>query len=452
MNTVDEDAEALPWRKYICRACGLIYDEEQGDPDSGLAPGTRFEAIPDDWECPLCGVTKLDFEPLVAREVNVAEQAVAPRQAEGIVIVGGGIAGWAAAEALRALDTQVPITLVSACAGDLYHKPELSVASSRGRSADALVREAGENAARRLGIRLLAHTQVVGLSPTLHQLRSTRGNLRYTQLVLALGARPSLPAVLPAHLCWRINHLDSWARLQAQLARGPQRIAMIGAGMIGCELAEDLAAAGHQVTLLDRHPLPLSSLLPEAAARALLAAQESAGIEHIGPVEVGAVSAGTENSRLVCLEDGRELVVDQVIAATGLVTDARLPRLAGLEFDRGIAVDPATLRSSDPDVYALGDCISLGGEACRFIEPIAHQASAVAASILGRDAPPYRHRQPVIRLKTRSFPIELHGTPCADVNAEWSFLSQQAGQLIMEQTLHGQKMAHLRAGKWQAVH
>lgn len=452
MNVLDEDIDTLPWRKYICRACGLIYDEEQGDPDSGLAPGTRFEAIPDDWECPLCGVTKLDFEPLVAREINAAAQAVAPRQAEGIVIVGGGTAGWAAAEALRARDSQVPITLVSACAGDLYHKPELSVAAGRGQNAAALIRETGDSAARRLGIRLLAHTHVVGLSPTLHQLRSTRGNLRYTQLVLALGARPLLPEVLPARLCWRINHLDSWARLQEQLARGPQKIAMIGAGMIGCELAEDLATAGHQVTLLDRHPLPLASLLPEAAARALLAAQQDAGIEHLGPVEVSAVTAGPESKRRVRLSDGRELVVDQVIAATGLATDARLPRLAGLDFDHGIAVDPATLRSSDPDVYALGDCISLEGQACRFIEPIAHQAGALAAAILGRDAQPYHHKQPVIRLKTRSFPIELHGTPCADTNAEWSVLSQQAGQLIMEQTLNGQKMAHLRAGKWQAVH
>ena len=51
-----------PWRQFICRVCGLIYDEELGDPDSGLAPGTRFEDIPDDWECPLCGVTKTDFE------------------------------------------------------------------------------------------------------------------------------------------------------------------------------------------------------------------------------------------------------------------------------------------------------------------------------------------------------------------------------------------------------
>ena len=55
--------EAPQRQLYICRACGLIYDEDKGDPDSGIAPGTRFEDIPEDWECPLCGVTKADFEP-----------------------------------------------------------------------------------------------------------------------------------------------------------------------------------------------------------------------------------------------------------------------------------------------------------------------------------------------------------------------------------------------------
>ena len=52
------------FKKYICAACGWIYDEEQGDPDSGLEPGTRFEEIPDDWVCPECGVDKTFMEPL----------------------------------------------------------------------------------------------------------------------------------------------------------------------------------------------------------------------------------------------------------------------------------------------------------------------------------------------------------------------------------------------------
>ena len=52
------------YRRWICDACGYIYDEAKGDPDSGLAPGTRFEAIPEDWQCPLCGLTKTDLRPL----------------------------------------------------------------------------------------------------------------------------------------------------------------------------------------------------------------------------------------------------------------------------------------------------------------------------------------------------------------------------------------------------
>ena len=49
-------------KKYVCTVCNWIYDPAVGDPDSGIAPGTPFEAIPDDWSCPLCGVTKEDFE------------------------------------------------------------------------------------------------------------------------------------------------------------------------------------------------------------------------------------------------------------------------------------------------------------------------------------------------------------------------------------------------------
>ena len=63
-------ADMAPYRQFICHACGWIYDEAQGDPDSGLAPGTRFEDIPQDWSCPLCGVTKADFSPYEAPSLD----------------------------------------------------------------------------------------------------------------------------------------------------------------------------------------------------------------------------------------------------------------------------------------------------------------------------------------------------------------------------------------------
>jgi rubredoxin len=48
--------------RYVCTICGYVYDPEQGDPDNGVAPGTKWEDVPDDWECPVCGASKADFE------------------------------------------------------------------------------------------------------------------------------------------------------------------------------------------------------------------------------------------------------------------------------------------------------------------------------------------------------------------------------------------------------
>ena len=155
----------LVWRQFICRACGLIYDEAKGDADGGLAPGTRFDDIPDDWACPLCGVTKADFEPHDAqpmpRRAAPATRPTSHRGDAGIVIVGAGRAGWQMAQALREVDPQTPITMVSACTADLYDKPTLSVACAREIAPAQLVREPAAQAAQRLRVRLLAHTDAI---------------------------------------------------------------------------------------------------------------------------------------------------------------------------------------------------------------------------------------------------------------------------------------------------
>lgn len=219
--------------------------------------------------------------------------------------------------------------------------------------------------------------------------------------------------------------------------------------MIGCEIAEDLARAGHRVTLVDRHSLPLASLLPEAAVQRLLAAQRRLGIEMLGGVEVAALSTLVDGRKRLMTRCGQQRVVDQVIAATGLITEPRLARLAGLAFVRGIVADPTSLQTSEPDIYALGDCISLKGEPCRFIEPIAHQARAIAAHIAGLAGEEYRHSDPVIRLKTGSLPIAVHGTPRAE--GQWRVLRESEGFLLMEQRLNGVSTSTLRVGRTDAA-
>ncbi len=435
------------WKQFICRACGLIYDEQAGDPDSGIAPGTKFEDIPDDWVCPLCGVVKADFEPYdhAVPVATVSSSSKVFTRGLGAVIVGAGHAGWAVAEALRALDPTLPITMVTSCNGDRYLKPELSIAMSRGYTRETIVRESGSDSAQRLSVRLLADTFVVGLTPSLHQVRTTRGTLRYTNLVLAMGAQPALLPVLPAQLCWRINELSAWSGLHQKLSTGTKRVVIVGAGMVGCELADDFARAGHQVVLLDLQPQPLAALMPIQASERLRAGLEQTGVRFVGAVQVASVTVGQDGSKFVTTQCGRAFEADEVVAATGLVTDARISKGAGLAFERGIAVDSKTLQTSAPDVYALGDCVSIEGAPCRFIEPISKQASAIAHAILDIEYSGYAHTQPVIRLKTKSMPVVMHGLPVS--GGVWETKEDTSDVLKMQQSLLGQMVVTLEIGK-----
>ncbi|MBC8057840.1 MAG: FAD-dependent oxidoreductase, partial [Rhizobiales bacterium] len=323
----------------------------------------------------------------------------------GVVIVGAGRAGWTLAQALREHNARSPITLVSDCAGDVYDKPMLSVAFARGLAGDSLVKERAAEAAARLGVRLLARTHAVSVTPGANQLRTTRGTLRYRHLVLAHGAAPRDQKTLPPTLCWRINHLDAYAAFRARLgalrADRPQRVVIAGAGLVGCELANDLALAGYPTTLLDIAPLPLASMLSAEQSKELLAAWKGLPIRFVGGVCIeGVTTIGA--MRCVSTDDGREFHADHVIAATGLATPGRLAASAGLSWDNGIAVDAMTLRTSAPDIHALGDCISIAGQAHRYIEPIGRQARVIAAHIAGTPATPYVSRRPPVRVKTGS--------------------------------------------------
>lgn len=419
MNTRTPIAEAVqslaPWQQYICNACGYIYNEADGDPDSGLPAGTRFNDIPDDWACPLCGVTKADFAPytppdlaaLQAQALCAPTSAIAGRQTPGVVIVGAGRAGWQLAETLRALDAELPITLVTACAGDVYDKPLLSVAVARQLETQKLVRETGAAAAQRLNVRLLAHTHAIRICADTQQLRTTRGTLRYDRLVLAHGAQPALPPSLPAALCWRVNHLGAYLQLRAALGDSPKDVLIVGAGLVGSELANDLALGGHRITLLDVQAEPLARWTAEQAGAQVLQAWQDLPIRFVGGVCVASVEKIQGRYR-VNTECGQRFAADQVIAATGLQTPSRLAQGAGLAWRNGIAVAPDTLRTSDPHIHALGDCITVDGQASRYIEPIARQARTIAADICGCAPVPYKNKPAMVRVKTTSWPLTLH--------------------------------------------
>lgn len=394
--------------------------------------------------------------------MNVENLSVASSTAEkkGVVIIGAGLAGWHVIDAIRAKDTEIPITLITADSGDRYHKPMLTMAISQNKRASDLVRASGSEAANTAEVTLLANTQVIDIDPVSQtvQVRSTTQSddtlttIGYEKMVLAMGAHPIFPKSLPQDLVWHVNHIERFSQLQEKLAAGSQHVAIVGAGMVGTEIAEDLLKAGHKVTLIDLNDAPLSQMLPAKATARIAKAIESQGIQFLGGYQVSAVTSVGSNDD--DSNDGKKLrvdyatlssdadntdtqpleplIVDHVIASTGLTVDEQLPAAAGVEFDRrtGIVVDATTLRTNAANIYAIGDCMSINGVACRYVAPLRAQAATIADDILGHEHSGYDHKPPMIRLKNKAISVMVTGVPQATGN--WQVKTESDDELIMD--------------------
>ncbi len=388
--------------------------------------------------------------------------ASATSSKNGVVIIGAGLAGWHVIDAIRAKDAEIPITLITSDSGDRYHKPMLTMAISQNKRASDLVRASGSDAAKTAGVTLLADTQVTDIDTATQQLQLISANrpdpahtdyatINYGKLVLAMGAHPIFPKSLPEDLVWHVNHIEQFGQLQEKLATGSQHVAIVGAGMVGTEIAEDLLKAGHQVTLIDLNDAPLSQMLPAKATARIAKAIESQGIQFLGGYQVSAVTRmnGNDDSSdseklkvdyapLASAEDSTDaeqpepLIVDHVIASTGLTVDGQLPAAAGVTFDRrtGIVVDEATLRTDTAHIYAIGDCMSINGVACRYVAPLRAQAATIADDILGHEHNGYDHKPPMIRLKNKAISVMVTGVPNAAGN--WQVKTESDDELIMD--------------------
>jgi len=420
------------WREYICNACGYVYRECDGDVDGGLAAGTRFEDIPDDWYCPICGVTKSDFVLLQKQKISAVLSSKASIAATfqtqpyssadatlrsasrsfDVVIVGGGVAAWRTVEALRALSMTLPhalsIAMISQCEAHRYDKPLLSVAIARQLTLPELIKESGEACAARLGVSLFAQTTAISLDTTARRLRTTRGSFRYKHLVIAQGALSVLPKNLPPEFCWRINHLDQYTKFRQSLGAEPRHVLIVGAGLIGSELTNDLALGGHTVTLVDVATRPLARLLENvASSAALLQAWSSLPISFSGQTEVLSVKRTATGALDARLSSGENVCADAIVVAAGLQTSDQLAQSASLAWENGIVVEPSTLETSASNVYALGDCISIDGVTSRFIAPINRQATTIASQIAGVTFVPYVNQPVPVRIKTTSLPMTI---------------------------------------------
>jgi rubredoxin-NAD+ reductase len=341
-----------------------------------------------------------------------------------IVVLGSGLAGYSVIRELRKLDREVPVMLLSRDSGDYYSKPMLSNAFSQGKDAAALVQTPAAEMAKQLGITLCTRIEVQGIDVAGKSLTTTQGELRYSRLVLAMGADPIRIPMQgdAADAVLSVNDIADYAHLREAM-QGAKRIAIMGGGLIGCEFANDWAAAGFAVSVIDPGPYPLASLMPQAAGSQLLAPLAAIGVDWRFGTSVSRVDRAADGYTLT-LADGSQLQADIVLSAIGLRPRIALAQAAGLAVNRGIKVD-ANLRSSHPAIFALGDCAEIEGRVQPFVLPIMHAARALAKTLAGEDTAVVFPAMPVV-VKTPAHPIAV--LPVArDAVGGWQTLASGNG-------------------------
>ncbi|GLU40164.1 FAD-dependent oxidoreductase [Pseudomonas sp. NBRC 100443] len=300
-----------------------------------------------------------------------------------LVIIGTGLAGYNLAREWRKLDAQSPLLLITADDGRSYSKPMLSTGFSKNKDADGLAMAEPGAMAEQLKARILTHTRVTGIDPGHKRIWIGEEQVEYRDLVLAWGAETirvpvqgdALDAIFP------INDLEDYARFRAAAA-GKRRVLLLGAGLIGCEFANDLSAGGYQIDVVAPCEQVMPGLLHPAAAAAVQAGLEGLGVRfHLGPVLNRLERAG--ESLEAHLSDGQAIPCDLVVSAVGLRPRIDLAAESGLEVNRGVVVN-RELRTSHANIYALGDCAEVDGLNLLYVMPLMSCARALAQTLAGK--------------------------------------------------------------------
>lgn len=326
-----------------------------------------------------------------------------------ILIIGAGLAAITLVRELRKRDTAMDITLVTADDGHFYSKPMLSNGLAAGKTAASLVMTQRDALAAQLNVTILPRTRVSAIDRAGHRVLTENDSLGYGRLVLALGANPiRLPIEGDgAADVLSINHLDDYGIYRERL-EGKQRVALLGAGLIGCEFANDLRTVGKDVDVFDVAPQPLGRLLPGVAGSAYRLGMEAAGVcFHFG-ANVQRIERSPSGYRL---HDSTGVITeaDLVISAVGLKPETTLPGAAGITVGRGVVAD-GMLATSVKDVFALGDCAEVDGAVLPFVMPIMHQAKALAATLCG-EATTVRYPAMPVVVKTPAMPAVVCPPP-----------------------------------------
>lgn len=297
----------------------------------------------------------------------------------GMVIIGAGECGTRAAFILRETGYDGPVTLIGEESGLPYERPPLSKPEGSG-AALKLICEASALADAAISYR--PGTRVGQIDPVRRRIQTDVEFLNYDKLLLATGARPR-PLTCPG--AEHVTYFRTYEEAERLFggAATPRRVTLIGAGLIGMELAAQLRKLGAAVSVVEMSTRALGRAVPPPLADRLVARHVAEGVELLLETGIERIEDG-----LVYLDDGQRREADVVIAAIGVRANTELAETAGLATDNGILVDER-LCTSNPHIFAAGDCAcaptSLGAAPVRFESwrSAREHAEHVARAMLG---------------------------------------------------------------------
>ncbi len=332
-----------------------------------------------------------------------------------IVIIGSGLAGYGVAKEFRKLNTETPLLIITSDDGRSYSKPMLSAGFTKEKTAAALAMANAGEMATQLKASIRTQAEVTGINAEAHTLNLGEEIIEYSKLVIAMGAKPHKAPMEGdgCDLVFSVNDLVDYDRFR-QAAIGKQKIAIVGAGLIGCEFANDLRNGGYEVDVIAPSQTVLPTMLPEQPAQALQQGLEAAGVRfHLGTLANRVVKH--DDGVKVFLSNGNEIEADLVLSAIGLTPQVELAAKAGLAYGKGIQVD-RTLKTSADDIYALGDCAEVDGLVLLYVLPLMASARALAKTLNGEETQVQYNAMPVV-VKTPACPTVI-ATPVDD-EGEW---------------------------------
>jgi nitrite reductase (NADH) large subunit len=316
-----------------------------------------------------------------------------------LVVIGNGMApGRVLERLLEAAPAVWDITIFNAEPRVNYDRIMLSPVLAGEKTFDQIVIH-GDGWYERHGVTLHKGTTVTTINASAKTVTTARGlTVPYDKLLIATGSLPIIIPV-PGHTLAGVLSYRDLDDVQAMLlaAQSRGKAVVIGGGLLGLEAAAGLRERGMDVTVLHLMPTLMERQLDPEAGRLLKRAVEARGINVITEAQTQAI-LGEKKVEAVLLSDGTRLPADLVIMAVGIKPNAGLARAASLDTGRGIKVD-AAMQTSDPDIFAVGECAEVAGDVFGLVAPLYEMAHVIAARLSGDTTTVFQSKALATRLK-----------------------------------------------------